>query len=618
MGPEIERRVDAGDAVVAESHVSGVRVATIPKSGEVATPARSELLRRGTILAFSAQALSGAAMALLVAVYLSKFYIDTVLLPAGILAVAIAVGRALDAMLDPCVGYLSDHTRTRWGRRKPWIFAGAIGNACAFYAMLVPPASLSGSASVWWFTATFMAVFVFTAMSQVPRTALGVELTLDTMERQRLFGIFTGFIAIGTIIGAILPTILQSRGMHDARTQMKTVATIYVTTYLMLNVFFLAYVPERREFWGRGEVAFVPGARRALRNRAFRVMFVSHVITAIPVAIPGVLAPFFVSYVMKLEGATWSGIYVLTYLTAGFLALPMWARLARKYGKLRVWLAAAVVGVTGSAGFFFVGPGDKLLMFAVEFYCGMASSAAVWLFLGSAMHADVIDYDELQTGKRREAQFSALWSIIPKFTLIPGAALPLALLGAVGYVPNLPNQSPEVVMTLRILFSVVPAALNAIGLSLMWWYPLTEDVHRKIREGVAKHARGETTIDPITMKELPPPDQRSVDEATAWFLDNFSRRELRAWLDKGSNVLTSVFAWAGGFGVLMAAGVWYAVSHVQRIDQNPGPRPALAIVIAGFSLSAVVFHLLRVKPALQLKAAAPRREVVESHLRSLE
>lgn len=95
-------------------------------------------------------------------------------------------------------------------------------------------------------------------------------------------------------------------------------------------------------------------------------------ITAIPIAMPGVLLPFFVSYVMKLEGVKWSGIYVLTYLTAGFVALPVWARLARTHGKLPVWLTASVIGVTGSAAFFLVGPGDKLLMLTIECYSGMA------------------------------------------------------------------------------------------------------------------------------------------------------------------------------------------------------------------------------------------------------
>ncbi|MEY4580249.1 MAG: hypothetical protein RL701_4952 [Pseudomonadota bacterium] len=593
-----------------EPRVSGVR--------ETGGTSLTERLRLGTILAYSTQGLFGAAMALLIAVYLSKFYIDAMLMPAGILAVAIAVGRALDALLDPWVGYLSDHTRSRWGRRKPWILCGVLGNAVAFYLMLVPPASLNSSQVVWWFSASFMTVFLFTAICHVPRTALSVELTLDTLIRQKLFGIASGFIALGTIIGAIFPTVLQSRGVMDPRVQMRTIASFYVTGYVLLNLLFLYYVPERKEFLGRGEVPFVPGARRALRNRAFRVMFSSHIITAIPIAMPAVLVPFFVQYVLKLDTVKWSGIFVLTYLTAGFLALPLWAAVARKYGKLRVWLTASFIAVTGCAAFFLVGPGDIKLMFAIELYTGVASSSAVWLFIGNAMHADVIDYDEFLTGKRREAQFSALWSIIPKFALIPGAALPLAVLGAVGYTPNAHEQAPQVVFTLRVLFALVPAALNAIGLSLMWWYPLTETVHRKIRDGVARHARGETALDPITYHELPPPNQRSVDEGTAWFLDNFSRQELTSFIEKNVRVLASVLGWAAGFALLMGAAVFYAISHIERLDKNPGPLPALAIVVAGFSFSALVFHMLRVRPALAFTAKPPAREVIERHLQSLD
>ena len=134
----------------------------------------------------------------------------------------------------------------------------------------------------------------------------------------------------------------------------------------------------------------------------------------------------------------------------------------------------------------------------------------------------------------------------------------------------------------------------------------------------ARHARGETAIDPITRKELPPPDQRSVDEATGWFLDYFSRRELSGWLAGRTNVLASVLLWTGVFGTLMVSAVTFALTHVERLDKNPGPLPALAIVIAGLSFSTVVFHLLRVKSALQLRAAPPARDVVERHLRSID
>jgi GPH family glycoside/pentoside/hexuronide:cation symporter len=601
-----------GDASLRESRVSGFRPTDGYHDGSKDKPA--EQLRFGTIMAYSSPGLLGAAMALLIAVYLSKFYIDAVLMPAGVLAVAIAVCRALDAMIDPFVGYLSDHTNSRWGRRKPWIVAGVLGNVTSFYLLLTPPSSLTPSQSILWFTVCFSMMFVCASMSQVPRLALSVELTLDVHQRHRLYGLSSAFIALGTIFGAITPTILQARGMIDPRSQMEAAAGIYVIGYVLLNLFFLKYVPERKEFMGRGEVPFVPGARRALRNLPFRIMFSSHVITAIPMAIPAVLVPFFTQYVLRLDGVKWTGIYVLTYLTSGFFALPIWLAITRKHGKLRVWLTASCIGVTGSAGFFFLQPGDTYLMLALEVYAGLASTSAVWLFIGTAMHADVIDYDELHSGKRREAQFSSLWSIIPKFALIPGAALPLAVLGAAGYVPNQQNQTPEVIFTLRVLFSLVPAVLNTIGLALMWWYPLTEKRHAEIRDGVARHARGETVVDPITGRPLAPPSLRTVDEATGWFLDYFSKRELRGLIEHGGGVLTSVLAWGGTFAALSIAAAFYAVTHLQGADVNPGPLPTCAIVCSGLCFSGFIFHVLRIKPALKLAHATPEATVIQSHL----
>jgi GPH family glycoside/pentoside/hexuronide:cation symporter len=554
-------------------------------------------------------------MALVVAVFLSKFYVDVVLVPAGILAIAIAVGRAFDAVIDPVIGYLSDHTRSRWGRRKPWILVGVLGNAVAYYALLTPAQSLSSSGVAWWYGATFLISFLCVAASHVPRTALSVELTLHTLERQKLYGMAAAFVALGTILGALMPTILKAQGLSDPRAQMERTAQIYVSGYVALNMLFLLFARERKEFVGRGESPFVPGVRRALRNKPFRVMFSSHVITAIPMAIPAVLMPFFVQYVLELEVLKWTGIFLLLYLGSGFVCLPLWMFLARKYGKRAVWLMCSFIGTTGGLAMFLVGPGDIGMMALFELYVGMPSAA--WLFIGGAMHADVVDYDELHTGKRREAQFSALWSIIPKFALIPGAAIPLAVLGSVGYVPNQPYQSESVVLALRLLFAVVPALLNGIGLSLMWWYPLSERRHVAIREGVAKHARGEPAVDPISGATIPPPHQRDVDEATSWFLDYFSPRELRALFGSGPSVLTSVVAQALAYGALLIGASIFAVTHVESLDRNPGPLPALAIVVAGLALTGLLFHALRVRPALRIMRERPAPDLVERHLAAI-
>ena len=100
--------------------------------------------------AYAAPSFATAAMAVLIFIYMNKFYADAVLVPLGYLALAIALARAFDAVTDPLMGWLSDRTRTRWGRRRPWFLLGAPLAALSYFALFSPPERLSGpEAGVW-------------------------------------------------------------------------------------------------------------------------------------------------------------------------------------------------------------------------------------------------------------------------------------------------------------------------------------------------------------------------------------------------------------------------------------------------------------------------------------
>lgn len=590
------------------------RVPECGPSGAVDTPSgRGEArgnLSLSTQLAFSAQGTFGAAMAMLTTVYLGKFYLDVVLLPAGLYAIAIASGRVLDAIAGPVLGYLSDHTRSPFGRRKPFIAVGVLGYALLFYWMLTPDPELSLDEAMVHFTGCYLASLIFMTAALLPRTALAVEQTLDAGERTRLFGLIALFIGVGAIIGAAGPFLWEGV-WPEPRPRMRGQAEIYVVFYIFLNAWFLFKVSERADYRGRGEVPFVPGVRRALRNRPFRKVLLSHLLTAAQMATPATLMPFFVQYLIKAS-AEWTVLFTVTYLASGALSLPLWLLLARRVGKLRVWWWAASVGITGGLAMGILGEGDQWLMLVLEAYVGTQS--LVFYAIGGAMHADAIDYDELRNGTRREAQMGALWSLVPKVAFIPGAAVPLAILGAVGYAPN-QEQSQVVVDTMRLLFAFAPALLNGLGLLVMWWYPLSEEVHLAVREGVERHRRGQHAIDPLTGRLLSPAGSRAVDPDTAWFLDFFSSRELRNYLAGETGLLTSVITWVIATGVLTLSCVSMAMFLIKDLEHEPGPLPSLAIVLAGAGLSAFLFQLLRIAPARRLSDHPIDLAVIAQHLR---
>ena len=169
----------------------------------------SEKLSLGVKLIYGAPSFAGAAMAIPVAVHMPKFYTDSVLVPLGWVALAMALARVLDAILDPFVGWMSDHTHSRWGRRRPWIAVAAPLAALAFVALFTPPASLDSTEAAVWFGTALMLFFTLQMIYGLPHGALGPELTLDYHERSSLFSVREGFALIGTIVAAVAPSLLH-------------------------------------------------------------------------------------------------------------------------------------------------------------------------------------------------------------------------------------------------------------------------------------------------------------------------------------------------------------------------------------------------------------------------
>jgi GPH family glycoside/pentoside/hexuronide:cation symporter len=573
-----------------------------------------EALTPGRMLAYGAPGFAGAAMAIPIGILMPRFYSDVVLAPLGTIALAMAIARSLDALTDPLMGWISDRTRSRWGRRKPWIALGVPPCAVIFYLLFAPPESLSGQPAGIWFGVTFALYYLFHTIYQIPHGALGAELALDYNERSRLFGVQSLFILVGVMVAAVAPAVLQDGlGMENERQVYALIAGAFAAALVILYSVLLRYVPERADFKDRESNPLVPGVRRALRNRPFRVLFIAGIIGSVPAAIPGILAPYYTTYVLGVENPdTWLGLLLIVYFGTGLLAVPMWMWLARRHGKLWTIILSSSIGIVGGSTLFFIPPQAVELVVAIFFLMGISSSTG--LVILPSMGADVIDYDEFLTGKRREAQFGSFWAIMPKFVAIPGAAVPLAILSWVGYVPN-QVQSPEVVLSIRLMLGVFPAAFNIAAIVVLLRYPISQIVHEKIRAGIRAHTEGEEFADPITGSLVAAPHLRAVDDEIGWFLDSFSPRELKRVIRKGAaNARLDVLLAAAVSLAFTAGAIATAFATVPDLSHEPGPATVFAVVAAGLGITATVFHLLRLAPAQKLAASDIPAERIRAHL----
>jgi GPH family glycoside/pentoside/hexuronide:cation symporter len=562
-------------------------------------------------LAFGAPSFAGAAMAIPLAIHLTIFYSDVVLVPLGWIALVKAISRAFDAMTDSVMGWVTDRTRSRWGRRRPYMAVGAPLAALSFVVLFAPPAELTGLEAGTWLLGSYMLYYLFHTIYLIPHYGLGPELTQDYHERTRLYGLSEAFTVAGTVVAALLPGLLVAR-LGD-RAGYLAFAVIFGALLTGLYWNLVLQVRERPDFAGRPPNPLVPGVRRVMRNRVFRLLLAVYVVGSITGAIPGMLIPYFTKYVLKpADPNLWLAILLAAYFVSAFVFLPGWIWAARRFGKKPVWLASYVAAVTGSTAVFFVGEGQLALAVGVLVWAG--SSFGARLFLGPAIQADVIDYDELHTGKRREAQYGALWSLMMKFTVIPSMAIPLAVLESMGFEPNV-EQSDSVKLAIRTMLALVPAVSALIAGAIACFYPISEAVHHAIWHGIEAHRAGEPAVDPVTGRPLAPPANRGVEEDTGWFLDHFSPRELRAYVAGGPARLVA--------GCALHAALWLAIAFaaasslaftVSDLARDIGLVAVLAVVVVGFALTAVAYHVVRLRAALRVRSEPVPKDVVERHL----
>jgi GPH family glycoside/pentoside/hexuronide:cation symporter len=569
-----------------------------------------------TKIVFGAPNFAGSAIGIALGIHLNIFYSDVVLVPLGYIALVIALARSFDAITDPLMGWITDRTNTRWGRRRPWMFVGAPLQAAALILLFSPPEGYSTQTLTFWFGACYIVYFLFHTVIFIPHAGLGPELTNDYHERSSLFAWAEGFMLLGIIYASGVPRLVTQR-IWGERLGFSVFAIVTAVLLVALYWLLVARIRERPDYYKRAPNPLVPGIRRTMRNGPFRILLASNLIGGLTGAISGLLMPYFVIYLIRPENPLmWVPWLLMLIFVSAFVALPLWVALARRFGKKEVFIASRILAIVTFLSFFLVGDGDLLLYAVLVAFAGVANGG--YTFLYPAIQADVIDYDELLTGKRREAQYASLMTILTKFTTIPSAAIPLGILASLGYMPNV-EQNETVKFALSALYSLAPAAGAFVSLAVFLLYPINARRHEAIIEAVATHQRGESAIDPLTGQTVPPPSDRGVEEVTGWFLDNFSPRELRGLLARGArSVSRSALAATAVSLVLLLVAVRAALAELGDMTAPPGGAAVFLIVGAGAALTALCYHAIRLRAARKMHAQPVPTSVVRAHLEDLE
>ena len=451
-------------------------------------------------LAYAAPAFALAVVGIPVYVYIPKFYADVVGINITVLGYLLFSVRIFDAVTDPAIGYISDRTQTRFGRRRPYIAVGSVFVAIAMILLFNPPAA-SASFETFWFGISVYALFLFWTVVAVPFESLGPEITFDYHERTSLFGVRDGFLIAGTLAAASSPAAVQwllnlAPDAQGERAKFFWIAVIYAPLLIGTCWWCVLSIRERQTAAEPQKMGFWHGLRQVAHNRPFVILLIAYTVSAIGNNLPATLILFYVEYVLQSQMADF---FLMLYFVTGIIFLPAWILISRRTGKKAAWLASMAINTGAFVGVFFLGPGDVAIYGVLVFLSGIGFGAT--LAIPSAIQADVIDYDELLTGERREGQYIGLWSISKKFAAAVGIGAGLSILGMVGYTPNV-QQSAEVQMTLRVLYALVPSLCNIVAIAIAWAYPISSRMHAEIRKAVAQRQAGLPVTNPLKPEEM--------------------------------------------------------------------------------------------------------------------
>ncbi len=364
-----------------------------------------------------------------------------------------------------------------------------------FIFLLFNPPEGSPRFETLWFGVCIYALFLFWTVVTVPYESLGPEITFDYNERNALFALRDGLLIAGTLAAAASPALVQAAlGLApDAageRAKFFWIALIYAPLVVGSAWWCTLAVREQPQS-GKTSAGIFRGLRLVFRNRPFVILLSAYTISAIGNNLPATLILFYVQYVLESPLADF---FLLLYFGTGILFLPGWVFLARRIGKKRAWLLSIAVNTGAFTGVFFLGPGQATAYGVLVFLSGVGLGAT--LALPSSIQADVIDYDELLTGERREGRYIGLWSIAKKLAAAVGVGAGLSILGLAGYVPNA-AQPEQVVFTLRVLYALVPSACNLIALAIACAYPISETTHKHILAAIEERKKGLAVEDPL-------------------------------------------------------------------------------------------------------------------------
>ena len=436
---------------------------------------------------------------------------------AGVLAF---LPRVFDAITDPIMGYITDNTRSRWGRRRPYIFIGAIIAGVSFALMWQLDAENSQMYNFWYFLLLALCFYLGLTIFATPYVAMGYEMSDDFHERTRVMAVAQWIGQWAWVIAPWFWVIIYNaelfpdpvtggaNGVVGARTLAVWVGCGCIALAMTPAIFCRTQHVDPDSLdklsvsgIGRSLGSLLRGIGTAFKNGPFvRICIATFLIFGSFNTIAAFAYFIIVHYMFasSTEAAgrwpTWHG--TASALATTFLAIPIVTLMSVRLGKRKAFIISQSISVVGYALFWWCFSRDipwLLFLPLPLFSFGIGGLFTIMM----SMTADVCDLDELETGSRREGVFGAVyWWMVKLGFAIAGLATGLIMSG-VGFDPNAPTQTEGALTGLRLAYIVVPITGTLIAIMVMLGYSLDEARAHEIRDELSRRKLGRAGHAPL-------------------------------------------------------------------------------------------------------------------------
>lgn len=415
-------------------------------------------------------------------------------MPPTYVAIILMSLRLWDGVADPIMGWISDNFRSKWGRRRPFILVGAILAGLTYPFIWWFPMDISQEGIMAWvigFGILFYSCFTIWAM---PYQSMLMEMTPDYNERTRVAEIRGYFqTAAGFLNGwmwwiSMLP-IFFLNGEASPVNGMRYLSIAIGIIIIIFGVIPALFVKERYYesdlVKNQEKVNLLKSLKETFSNRPFIILCLLTLFFLLGTSIFDSYGRFVGTYYVLGgdwdEGAKFAGYGTIIYMVFSFIFIPIFRHLSEKIGKPRVLLFSMIlVLIAVSTTWWTFTPSNPWLMLTNTAFIG-AGYAGLWLMIPS-MQVDVVDYDELKTGERREGSYASIFSWVLKLSFVIGFLISGPVIELTGFDANLnADQEDGVYEIMRIGYIVIPIVALALAIMLLKAFPITKLKAAEIR-----------------------------------------------------------------------------------------------------------------------------------------